>query len=656
MKVKLCLSLIVIVVLLPIISSNAQPANPAYPRDTLFENEIIGRLAKIDTTAARLFTEATKDSDEERLKEAKEKFDAVLQLAPGFIDAERRLSYVELNLGNFTAAIDLAQKAYTADSTRWNKLALASAYLSTGDSLRIEEAFILANSVCAEFPNDSSAQLIAFHAKVAVNDWDYIVENSQHITEIFPQFSFGHYAYAAVLADKKAWRSAERELKIAQSLGMTTLQMDPLMLDEIQRNARIDTWKIRGGLAIAAWALGLGILFLLGMILSKMTLKAVGKIQKMGTFEVSKSENIIRNIYRWVITITSAYFYISIPVLIILVVVLAGGSLYMIFEIGRIPIQLVIFIVTAAVMTLYAILRSIVARAGNEDPGRPLSREEAPELWKVTDDVATKVQTRPIEAIFITPGTEIAVMEKGKALQKLRGEGKRCLILGMAAITDMKIDPFKSILAHEYGHFSNRDTAGGNLANKTNRSMYDMAFTLIKNGVAKWYNPAWWFLSSYRAVFLRATLGASRLQEILADRIASIAYGAGNFITGLTHVIRKGAYFDEQLNSTFKKDANEFLKLNNLYSLPPIESDLVREGLEEHIAAIMNRTSSEYDSHPAPNERFALLEKILTPSREMSVEGEVFQLIPGATNLQEEMTKVIQDNIKNRFRELAEAS
>jgi hypothetical protein len=53
----------------------------------------------------------------------------------------------------------------------------------------------------------------------------------------------------------------------------------------------------------------------------------------------------------------------------------------------------------------------------------------------------------------------------------------------------------------------------------------------------------------YFRVFLRITLGASRLQEILADRYAALAYGAQNFIEGLRNVIRQSVQFDFQVTT-----------------------------------------------------------------------------------------------------------
>ena len=87
----------------------------------------------------------------------------------------------------------------------------------------------------------------------------------------------------------------------------------------------------------------------------------------------------------------------------------------------------------------------------------------------------------------------------------------------------------KAVLAHEYGHFVNRDTAGGGLALAVRRAVWQMAESLASGGAARWYNPAWLFVTGFHKLFLRVSQGASRLQEILADRWAALAYGGAEF-------------------------------------------------------------------------------------------------------------------------------
>src|SRR6185503_9969406 len=162
----------------------------------------------------------------------------------------------------------------------------------------------------------------------------------------------------------------------------------------------------------------------------------------------------------------------------------------------------------------------------------------------------------------------------------------------------------KAILGHEYGHYSNRDTAGGAFALSVRNSLAATAHGLASGGAASWYNPAWLFVNGFNRVFLRISEGASRLQEVLADRWAVFAYGADAFEAGLRHVVERGVRFDAHVGLTLKEVVDGKVPLANLYTYAPKEKP---EDLSNAIEEALNRKSSPYDSHPTPAERFALI-------------------------------------------------
>lgn len=110
-------------------------------------------------------------------------------------------------------------------------------------------------------------------------------------------------------------------------------------------------------------------------------------------------------------------------------------------------------------------IRSLFIKIDSPDPGRrSLSYEEAPALWDLTRTVAEAVGTRAVDEIRITPGTDLAVYEKGSFRERSNDQAKRILIVGGGVLNDFEQNGFRAVLAHEYGHFSHRDTAGGDVA------------------------------------------------------------------------------------------------------------------------------------------------------------------------------------------------
>ena len=148
----------------------------------------------------------------------------------------------------------------------------------------------------------------------------------------------------------------------------------------------------------------------------------------------------------------------------------------------------------------------------------------------------------------MTLGTEVAVIERGSVGQRMRDEAKRALILGVGALEGMTRQQLRAVLAHEYGHFSNRDTAGGRLPAVVQTSLFASLVRIARGGGATFYNPAWHFVRGFHALFLRITLGASRLRELMADQFAAVVYGGQAFAGGLTHIVRRSLEFDRNLD------------------------------------------------------------------------------------------------------------
>lgn len=644
MSLSICL-------LLPlwVMAQGGGPDQPSSERNPAFEQEIHERLAAIHPDAVMPFQRATQAMDAGDLASAKRDFERVLELAPDFPDALRRLSYVVVKMGNAQLGIALARQALAVQESPYNHLALAQALLSTEGAEYSQEALIHAQAAAAALPDDIVVHTWLLSAGLVNEDVDAVRQASTTLVRIAPDFGYGHFFAGVIAAQDGKWVRAERELLRAQALGVPPEEVQQVLDSGIADQARLYRWLYGGAYTLGGWLVGMAILFPVGAVLSRWTLAAARRPQRAGESQIGRVERWLRNVYRVVITLTSLYFYISIPFLIVIVVAAGGGLLYLFFSLGRVPVRLMVFIALAILYTLIAIVRSIFTRVRDRAPGRPLSRDEAPQLWALAEDVAQRVDTRPIDAIYVTPGSEIAVTERGDLLAKLRGSGQRCLILGLGVLQDMPQGQFRAILAHEYGHFSNQDTAGGNLARQVSASIYDMAYRLGVSGQARWYNPAWLFVNGFYRVFLRITLGSSRLQEILADRYAAQVYGVQNFIAGLTHVIRQSIAFNARLNQEVNAAIEQIRALQNLYTLAALQPDPQEAQLEQKIAAEMSRPTSPYDSHPAFQERVALLQPFVAPGDAPVDLQPTWDLLPTADALQKEMTAHVQSNLQQQY-------
>jgi Zn-dependent protease with chaperone function/Flp pilus assembly protein TadD len=625
-------------------ASPAEEPPPLATRDPNDEQKIELQLQEMNPTAVPAFHEATLAMDAGEFEKARQLYESVIKMAPDFSSAYRRLGYIELSLSNVQRAEELSRKALELEPNSFNQSSLSLVLLQKNTPQDSQEAFDLASTAVELLPNDSQANMALLLSALTLDKLDIARQTNQHLLDLEPYNPLAHYVAGLLAANDGKWEQAETELLYAQKLGADPASVQDVLNQGVTRNALLVKSIRRSGIATMLWLLGLGMLYVAGTLLSRVTIQALNKSNLAANVQVKPEESRIRSIYRVVIAILSLYFYISIPFVILVLLLVVGGAFYLFFAIGRIPIQLALILVIMLIVSLYAIARSLFARIKDIPPGREMSRIDAPELWKLVEDVARKLEARPADTIYVTPWTGIAVYERGGILQKLRGAGKRNLILGMGVLPGLSQSQLAAILAHEYGHFSNRDTAGGNLAYQVYTSLTQIAEGLVRSGAALVYNPVWWFVMGYQRIFLRVTLGASRLQEVLADRYAAIAYGSQNFIDGLQSVIRQSILFPLRADSELRKSVALKQSISNLYDLP-MDTNLQGE-LQKQLDEAMNRPTSQYDSHPAPHERITWIERMHVPlSPVLDNRTSALLLFPNPEALQREMTTELMKHV-----------
>lgn len=389
---------------------------------------------------------------------------------------------------------------------------------------------------------------------------------------------------------------------------------------------------------IAAVAGGLIVLLVLGRILSLLTLRSAEQADP--NVAITPLQRGLRGIYRLVINVAGLYYYICLPFVILIAIAIVIGLGYLLLMVRHIPgkaVALYFAFAFAMLVMIWSSLRSLFVRIKAEDPGRTLAPEEAPRLWELTREVASRVGTRPVDAIFLTPGTDLAVFERGNWVQRLRDRSKRSLILGLGVIDGFRTSDFRAVLAHEYGHFLHRDTAGGDVALRVGATMGKFATAMAENGQIAWWNIGWQFVRFYHLIFRRITHGASRLQEINADRVAARLCGRDAFEGGLRHVI----HCDLVQNLELGQSAQRMERIAGASSWAPASDDdpitpllqlveskagadqapwwdvysraEMRRHVNQQIAEIWKAGTTEDDTHPSPVERIRLLSRLNAP-------------------------------------------
>jgi hypothetical protein len=650
----------IVLLILPLLLTNlaacsgaqngAVTPRPTATRDLAYQATLETKLAAVNPTAVPVYQQGLSSYEAGNYEQSRQLFERVLSLAPGFAPAYRRLGYIDLQQGNIDTAIETMREAVALEPDGYNKSALAMALINKQTADANHEAFDLSSEAARLLPNDEYTIYTWLIAAWYVEDLNVMQQADEKLLLLAPDNPIAHYLAAILASTHGNWLKAEREVMVSKQLGMPEEAVQYLLDKGINRMVTI--YKIIGGIiaVIVLWFIGLVLLSFTGSLLSKSTLKALDDPQAGVASQISPREKRLRSIYRFVISVLSLYYYISIPVVIVVMLLAVAGVLYGFSKIGFIPYYVIGILIVVVFGSLFAILRTVFSRRKTVLPGRKLERREAPGLWALLEDVAHRLGVAPVESIQLTPDVMIGVNESGSIMRKMRNKASRNLMLGLGGIGGLTQGQLAGILAHEYGHFSNRDTAGGNLSHQVWASLNQMAFHLVQTRAAAVYNPVWLFLVGYQRLFLRVTFGASRLQEVLADRYAAMAYGADNFIDGLTSYIKHIITFPIEANYNLYHPTE--LRPNvNLYRLPP-QDELpipVQHDIHVSIEKAMTCTTGKYDSHPAPQERIERVRRLNLPYSPVNDNPRpALELFTNAEQLQREMTQEIMKRVKKR--------
>ncbi len=456
----------------------------------------------------------------------------------------------------------------------------------------------------------------------------------------YPAHMATHYFNGIQSAMDGSWIGAEDEIKKAERLGLPAQTAQALLASGIHTRATAWRWVYYSIYLVAAWGVGLFLLFLAGKSFSKLTLRFIETADPNSS--LSNAEIVLRRYYRRLINIAGTYYYVSIPIVIFLVLAVAGSIVYGFLVLGQIPVKLVLIIVIGAIVTVYKMVHSLFVRVKTEEPGRSLRPEEAPGLWSLTREVAEKLGTRPLDEIRVAPGTEMAVYEGGTARDRRKDQGRRTLVMGLGLLPGFNQNPFRAVLAHEYGHLSHRDTAGGDVALRVNQDMIKFAYAMANAGQAVWWNIAFQFLRLYHFLFRRISYGATRLQEVLADRAAARLYGAQPFEEGLRHVVRRQIEFNHFAGKEIQDALNAGRALQNVYTLTAPQAE---KELEDEIVSAINRQTTEDDTHPSPADRFRLVSHVVCQDQP-APSGAMWDLFADREGLTREMSLKIENMVK----------
>ncbi|MDN3265109.1 M48 family metalloprotease [Streptomyces sp. CSDS2] len=296
---------------------------------------------------------------------------------------------------------------------------------------------------------------------------------------------------------------------------------------------------------------------------------------------------------------------------------------------------------------------------GEDPPGLPVTDTDEPRLWALVRELAAAAGTRAPDRLLLTGEVNASVSEEPRLLGLL--PGPRRLTLGVPLLTGLTEAQLRSVLAHEFGHFTGGDTrlsalvvrgrvqigrvigqfhakADGKVAADRARQERASAKRVAKGrkakqidttGVGATYRTMARIYTAYGKLYLRASLSTARGQEYAADLTAARIAGRDATASALREIPALSASHDFYLDSYATLGVHARL-------LPPrgeffggfgrllTARELELAGLR---AELPETPAGPYDSHPPIADRVRRIEALPADGRTDEARGAALALL-----------------------------
>lgn len=184
------------------------------------------------------------------------------------------------------------------------------------------------------------------------------------------------------------------------------------------------------------------------------------------------------------------YGYILV-VLLVLIALLVGLVWVMIASdhigTGAIKIGIFLFIIIATIVR--SLFITIPA-----PKGRRVSRTEAPKLWQEVDTLSQSLGSPKVDEIIVNLEMNAAAAQRPRF--GFFGGNKNYLLLGLPLMHGLPTEEMRSVIAHEFGHFSGQHGKTGGRIYRLNQSfariqtaLHQSSANLLFRGFYDWFQP-----------------------------------------------------------------------------------------------------------------------------------------------------------------------
>jgi len=299
------------------------------------------------------------------------------------------------------------------------------------------------------------------------------------------------------------------------------------------------------------------------------------------------------------------FVYIALMGAAILLAVLSGwGGFLLVVAFPRfITLMIGLGLIGLGLLVIYFLLKFLFKRNKMDRSHLvEITAADQPELFQFIRTLTKETQSPFPKKVYLSPDVNACVFYDSSFWSMFLPVRKN-LQIGLGLVNAVNLSEFKAILAHEFGHFSQRSMKIGSYVYNVNRVIYNMLYD--NDGYSETLE-GWGNLSGYFQFFAGVTLAIvrgiqfvlqkvyaiinlsymslSREMEFHADAVAASVSGSSHLVTSLrrlelaeTCYSRLFEYYDASLKNNLKPD--------NLY---PQHTEVMKQFAHDHDLPITN--------------------------------------------------------------------
>jgi Zn-dependent protease with chaperone function len=297
-----------------------------------------------------------------------------------------------------------------------------------------------------------------------------------------------------------------------------------------------------------------------------------------------------------------------------------------------------------------------------------VTRQQQPDLFAFIKKLTTEIGAPFPKRIYFSSEVNASVFYNSGFWSMFLPIRKN-LQIGLGLVNSLTLSEFKAVLAHEFGHFSQRSMKLGSYVYNVNHVIFNMLYDNQGYGQAL---ESWGNLSGYFSFFANITIrivvgiqwvlqqmygitymSLSRQMEFHADAVAASASGSRQLATALLK-LDMANLTQEKLFQTYNNWISDNLKARNMYphhlevmkhfakdfNLPVVQDlPVVDEAASQRLTTSRVVINDQWASHPSTEDRVDHLNRLNIAAE--NVTESAWVIFRDAEQIQQQMTDFV---------------